>query len=134
VTWERLAVGDTGLADPLIVTYQPSGSSSIEGKMMRHAALEYGVLLEGRLTLRIDFETYELEPGDSFCFDASRPHLYINAGDVPARGIWFVIGRREMAYQSLSDLGHDDEAEVRPISSAVDVLQAMKAMRPEKRR
>ena len=102
--------------------------------MMRHAALEYGVLLEGRLTLRIDFETYELEPGDSFCFDASRPHLYINAGDVPARGIWFVIGRREMAYQSLSDLGHDDEAEVRPISSAVDVLQAMKAMRPEKRR
>ena len=134
VTWERLAVGDTAIADPLIVTYEPSGSSSLEGKMMRHAALEYGVLLEGRLTLRIDFETYELDPGDSFCFDASRPHLYINAGDVTARGIWFVIGRREMAYQSLSDLGHDDEAAVRPISSAVDVLQAMKAMRPERRR
>jgi len=47
-----------------------------------------------------------------------------------AQTIWFVIGRREMAYQSLSDLGHDDEAEVRPISSAVDVLQAMKAMKP----
>jgi transcriptional regulator with XRE-family HTH domain len=134
VTWERLAVGDTTIADPLIVTYAPAASSSVEGKMMRHAALEYGVLLEGRLTLRIDFETYELEPGDSFCFDASRPHLYINAGDVPARGIWFVIGRRDMSYQSLSDLGHDDEADVRPISSAVDVLQAMKAMRPEPRR
>lgn len=130
VTWERLSVGDTAIADPLIVTYAPSASSSMEGKMMRHTALEYGVLLEGRLTLRIDFDSYDLEPGDSFCFDANRPHLYINSGDVPARGIWFVIGRREMGYQSLSDLGHDDEAEAKPISSAVDVLQAMKAMRP----
>jgi transcriptional regulator with XRE-family HTH domain len=133
VTWERLAVGDSAVADPLIVTYAPSASSSVEGKMMRHAALEYGVLLEGRLSLRIDFETYDLEPGDSFCFDASRPHLYINTGDVPARGIWFVIGRREMAYQSLSDLGHDDTGEVRPPASAVEVLQAMKALRPESR-
>lgn len=130
VTWERLAVGDSVIADPLIVTYAPSASSSMEGKMMRHTALEYGVLLEGRLTLRIDFESYDLEPGDSFCFDANRPHLYINSGDVPARGIWFVIGRREMGYQTLSDLGHDDDADAKPISSAVDVLQAMKAMRP----
>lgn len=133
VTWERLAVGDSAIADPLIVTYAPAGSSSLEGKMMRHAALEYGVLLEGRLTLRIDFETYELTPGDSFCFDAQRPHLYINEGDVPARGIWFVIGRREMAYQSLADLGHDDAGEVRPMSSAVDVLQAMKSRKVEPR-
>lgn len=133
VTWERLAVGDSAVADPLIVTYAPSASSSVEGKMMRHAALEYGVLLEGRLSLRIDFETYALEPGDSFCFDASRPHLYINEGDVPARGIWFVIGRREMAYQTLSDLGHDDSGEVRPPTSAVEVLQAMKALRPDSR-
>lgn len=130
VTWERLAVGDSAVADPLIVTYAPAGSSSVEGKMMRHAALEYGVILEGRLTLSIDFETYELTPGDSFCFDAQRPHLYTNQGDVPARGIWFVIGRREMAYQSLADLGHDDDAEAKPIASAVDVLQAMKSMKP----
>jgi transcriptional regulator with XRE-family HTH domain len=133
VTWERLAVGDSAVADPLIVTYAPAGSSSVEGKMMRHAALEYGVLLEGRLTLRIDFETYELTPGDSFCFDAQRPHLYINEGDVPARGIWFVIGRREMAYQNLADLGHDDTGEVRPLASAVEVLQAMKHLKVEPR-
>lgn len=131
VTWERLSVGESAVADPLIVTYAPGASSSVEGKLMRHAALEYGVLLEGRLTLRIDFDSYDLEPGDSFCFDANRPHLYINSGDIPARGIWFVIGRREMAYQSLADLGHaDDDAESRPPASAVEVLQAMKAMRP----
>lgn len=134
VTWERLSVGDSAIADPLIVTYAPSASSSVEGKLMRHAALEYGVLLEGRLTLRIDFDSYDLEPGDSFCFDANRPHLYINSGETPARGIWFVIGRREMAYQSLADLGHEHDAEVRPPASAVEVLQAMKALRPEPRR
>lgn len=134
VVWERMAVGDSSIADPLIVTYQPAASSSVEGKMTRHSALEYGVLLEGRLTLRIDFETYELEPGDSFCFDANRPHLYSNQSDQPARGIWFVIGRREMGYQSLSDLGHEHPgAAARPIVSAVDVLQAMKTMRPEAR-
>lgn len=132
VTWERLAVGDSAVADPLIVTYAPAGSSSVEGKMMRHAALEYGVLLEGRLTLKIDFDRYELAPGDSFCFDAIRPHLYLNEGDVPARGIWFVIGRRDAGYQSLEDLGHEDGSEARPMASAVDVLAAMKNMRPER--
>lgn len=134
VTWERLAVGESAVADPLIVTYAPGGSSSVEGKMMRHAALEYGCILEGRLTLRIDFESYELEPGDSFCFDANRPHLYTNQTDVPARGMWFVIGRREMAYQTLADLGHGDEEErARAITSAVDVLREMKAMGPDAR-
>lgn len=133
VTWERMAVGRSGIADPLIVTYAPSASSSVEGKMMRHAALEYGVLLEGRLTLRIDFDTYELEPGDSFCFDANRPHLYVNQSDQTARGIWFVIGSREGTYQSLADLGHEHPGDARPITSAVDVLHAMKNMRPDQR-
>lgn len=131
VIWERMAVGDSGIADPLIVTYAPSASSSVEGKMMRHAALEYGVLLEGRLTLRIDFDSYELRAGDSFCFDANRPHLYVNDSEETARGIWFVIGSLEGNYQSLSDLGHQHPSEPRPINSAVDVLQAMKAIRTE---
>lgn len=129
VTWERLAVGASSVADPLIVTYQPAASSSMEGKMMRHAGLEYGVLLEGRLTLRIDFDTYELAPGDSFCFDSGRPHLYVNQSDQPARGIWFVIGRRDTSFQSLADLGHEHPGEARQIASAVDVLHAMKSIR-----
>lgn len=131
VTWERMAVGETSVADPLIVTYQPAGSSSMEGKMMRHAGLEYGVLLDGRLTLRIDFESYDLEPGDSFCFDSNRPHLYLNQSDQTARGIWFVIGRREMEYQSLADLGHEHPGEARQITSAVDVLNEIRGRRDD---
>jgi len=40
-----------------------------------------------------------------------------------------VIGRREMAYKTLSDLGLQDLAEERQIKSAVDVLEAMKTQR-----
>lgn len=130
VTWERLAVGDSAVADPLVVTYAPGGSSSIDNKLMRHAGLEYGYILSGRLTLKLDFDTYELDPGDSFCFDSGRPHLYLNATDAPARGVWFVIGRRSTPYQTLADLGHDDTGP-RTISSAVDVLQVMREGRGE---
>jgi transcriptional regulator with XRE-family HTH domain len=136
VTWERLAVGDSALADPLIVTYAPQGSSSVEGKMMRHAALEYGVLLEGTLSLRIEFDRYELEPGDSFCFDAIRPHMYVNEGDAPARGIWFVIARRDVTIESLDEHDHGQAAETTALSkapaSAVDVLQAMRELRTDR--
>jgi hypothetical protein len=38
-----------------------------------------------------------------------------------------------MAYQSLADLGHSDEStDPRSPASAVEVLQAMKALRPER--
>jgi transcriptional regulator with XRE-family HTH domain len=133
VTWERLAIGESTIADALIVTYGPAGSSSVEGKMMRHSGLEYGVILEGRLTLYLDFETYELEPGDSLCFDSNRPHRYDNRTDQPARGIWFVIGRREMGYQSLADLGHEHSGATRPVGNAADVLEAMRALPPTDR-
>jgi transcriptional regulator with XRE-family HTH domain len=133
VTWERLAVGDTAVADPLVVTYAPGGSSSVDNKLMRHAGLEYGYLLSGRLTLKLDFDTYELDPGDSFCFDSGRPHLYLNATDRPAQGVWFVIGRRTPTYQTLADLGHGAGPSARTISSAVDVLNAMREGRADQR-
>lgn len=98
---------------------------------MRHTALEYGVLIEGELTLKIDFEEYTLLPGDSFCFDANRPHLYQNNSTRTAKGIWFVIGRREMTYKSLDDLGLTTLIEERKIKSAVDVLKVMKSQRQE---
>ena len=92
--WERLAVGE-GAADALLVTYEPGATSSVEGRLMRHSGVEYAYILEGELTLQLDFDTYVLGPGDSLHFDSVRPHLYSNNGSTPARGIWFVVGRRE---------------------------------------
>lgn len=123
VRWERLAAG-TGPADALLVTYEPGATSSVEGKLMRHAGVEYAYLLEGELTLQLEFDTYVLHPGDSLHFDSVRPHLYLNHGDSIARGIWFVVGRREQN-QAMPAAGGPGSAPTGSIGSAVDVLRAM---------
>lgn len=129
VRWERLAVGPGGPADALLVTYEPGASSSIEGKLMRHAGLEYAYLIEGELTMQLDFETFVLRPGDSVHFDAVRPHLYSNDGTVPARGVWYVLGRREHAETMPDRIGAPASTEGAP-ASAVDVLRAMDGFSP----
>jgi transcriptional regulator with XRE-family HTH domain len=126
VVWERLADGGREDADPLMVTYEPGSSSSVEGKMMRHDALEYGLIIEGTLTLRIENEVHEIYPGDSFSFDANRLHMYENNSAKPARGIWFVIGNKDAKSQDLSNLGPAKTAAPSlPAKSAVDVLNVM---------
>ena len=94
---------------------------------MRHAGVEYAYLLEGELTLQLDFDSYNLRPGDSLNFDSVRPHLYLNRGDVVARGVWFAVGRRQQNRTMPSAPGADQNlgASVTPLASAVDVLRAM---------
>lgn len=124
VRWERLAMGDDGAASALLVTYEPGASSSIEGRLMRHAGVEYAYLIEGELTLQLEFDTHVLRAGDSVRFDSVRPHLYSNRGSVPARGVWFVLGRREHAEQMPAADG-ERTASSDALASAVDVLRAM---------
>ena len=125
VRWERLAAGAGGPADALLVTYEPGASSSVEGKLMRHAGVEYAYLLEGELTVHLDFETHVLHAGDSLQFDSVRPHLYSNRSDAVARGVWFVVGRRQQN-RSLPDApGGGEAVDAAGPASAVDVLRAM---------
>jgi quercetin dioxygenase-like cupin family protein/DNA-binding XRE family transcriptional regulator len=132
VRWERLAISEDHLAEPLLVTYAPGASSSIEGRLMRHSGVEYAYILEGQLTLQLEFDTYILSPGDSLQFDSSRPHMYANHGAVVAKGVWNVIGRRQQndampsAPESNSQMGTERLSE---LNSAVDVLQAMDRMK-----
>jgi quercetin dioxygenase-like cupin family protein len=125
VRWERLAAGAGGPVDALLVTYEPGASSSIEGKLMRHAGTEYAYLLEGELTLHIDFDTHVLGPGDSLQFDSVRPHLYSNQGKVPAKGVWFVFGRRQQNLAMRDAPERDADAPEGAPGSAVDVLRQM---------
>ena len=69
------------------------GSSASDEKLMRHPGREYGLVLEGRLGVLLGFDRYSLGPGDSIAFDSTQPHRLWNEGDVPVRGIWFVVGR-----------------------------------------
>jgi transcriptional regulator with XRE-family HTH domain len=125
VTWERLAVGPFGMADPLITTYAPGGSSSVEGRMMRHSGVEYGYLIEGELTLKLDFDTFVLRQGDSMCFDSMRPHLYINHTAATTRGLWFVVGHERPQAPAEGADGSSDH----PMKSAVDILAVMRDMK-----
>lgn len=129
VRWERLATGEDGPSDALLVTYEPGASSSVEGRLMRHAGVEYAYLIEGELHLQIDFDTYVLRAGDSTHFDSVRPHLYTNRGSTPARGVWFVVGRRQQnAAMPSADNGAGAQGTPAPLSSAVDVLRAMDSL------
>ncbi|GAA4102621.1 helix-turn-helix domain-containing protein [Nonomuraea soli] len=93
VRWERLASIEDGLVDSLLVIYPPGAASSADGTLMRHSGFEYGYLLTGSLTLVLEFDRYHLRAGDSFCFESSRPHLYVNHGEEATRGLWHVVGR-----------------------------------------
>ncbi|MEZ5091716.1 cupin domain-containing protein [Nocardioides sp.] len=132
VRWERLAGGLDDATESLLVTYAPGAASSIEGKLMRHSGVEFAYLVEGELTLQLEFDTYVLRPGDSLQFDSVRPHLYHNHGDVPARGIWVVIGRRaqNLSLPAAPQLGEVANGGA-TLTSAVDVLAAMERLQPQ---
>ena len=93
VTWELLGQLPDTHVDFLRITYEPGGSSSGAGVLMRHSGTEWGHVLAGQLTLTLGFEQYVLNPGDSVSFDCSTPHSYANHGTEPAVGVWFVAER-----------------------------------------
>ncbi|WP_349902267.1 helix-turn-helix domain-containing protein [Parafrigoribacterium humi] len=125
VRWEHLASEPGGPGDAVLVTYQPGGSSSVEGKLMRHSGIEYAYILEGSLTLQLEFETHVLGPGDSLQFDSIRPHLFTNNGTTVARGVWFVVGRRQQNDGLTAAPGAASAHDNSQLDSAVDVLRVM---------
>jgi transcriptional regulator with XRE-family HTH domain len=92
VRWERLTPQADHEVDFLQVIYDVGGSSSHGDRFIRHSGREYGVVLSGALEVTVGFDTYQLGPGDSICFDSSVPHVLRNVGNEPVRGIWCVIG------------------------------------------
>jgi transcriptional regulator with XRE-family HTH domain len=93
VRWELLTSHRHEDVDFLHVVYDVGGSSSSDAETIRHPGREFGVVLEGRLGVRLGAEEYELGPGDSIAFDSTRAHRLWTIGDEPVRGIWFVVGR-----------------------------------------
>ncbi len=93
VRWEELAAAPQEDVDFLHATYEVGGASTPDESLMRHHGREYGYVMTGKLGIQIDFEEYELGPGDSIAFDSTRPHRLFNKGDEPVRAIWFVVGR-----------------------------------------
>ncbi len=91
VTWARLTAEAEANIEFLEIEY-PSGSSSGE-VMSHHGGREFGLVLEGTLTLHLGFECHELHPGDSIIFDSRTPHRLVNNGEVAMRAVWVVFNR-----------------------------------------
>ena len=120
VDWEHLALDPRGSVDMILVTYAPGAASSIEDRLMRHAGHEFAYLIEGELTLRLEFESHVLRAGDSLQFDSTRPHMLTNHTERVARGVWFVVGRRDESLPAASPSTRRSATEV---TSAVDALR-----------
>lgn len=95
VVWERLTSAPDHGVDFLYVVYPPGAESTPATALMRHNGREYGFVLSGRLLVSIQFEDYELGPGDSIAFDSTRPHRLATVGDEPVEAVWVVVGRRQ---------------------------------------
>jgi transcriptional regulator with XRE-family HTH domain len=95
VIWERLGQVPGVHVDFLRITYQPGGTSSSSGELMRHSGTEYGYVLRGELILTLGFGEHRLQPADAVSFDSTTPHGYRNDGSEPAVGIWFVLERTD---------------------------------------
>jgi transcriptional regulator with XRE-family HTH domain len=93
VVWERLTTVSEPGVEFLHVTYDVGGASSPEDAYQRHNGHEWGFVLRGSLEVRIGFERYVLNAGDSISIDSSIPHRLANIGTVPVNAIWFVLGR-----------------------------------------
>jgi transcriptional regulator with XRE-family HTH domain len=65
--------------------YEKGGST---GDMYSHKGEECGLVLEGRLEITCEENTYILEAGDSIVLDSSKPHKLTNIYDGRTIAVW----------------------------------------------
>lgn len=108
VIWERLTTVSEPGVEFLYVVYEVGGASSPADAYQRHAGHEWAYVISGVLQVRIGFDEYVIEAGDSISIDSTVPHRLANLGDTPAHAIWFVLGRAPnagAAFHAEPDLG-----------------------------
>ena len=93
VRWERLTPRPDPEVEFLYVVYGVGAESCDKDSLIRHGGREYAYMMSGRLGVRIGFEEFELEPGDSITFDAQMPHRLWTIGKKPAEALWVVYNR-----------------------------------------
>lgn len=109
VRWERLAGSPDGGVDFVEILYQPGGASSPAGGLYEHTGHEWGCVMAGTLAVEFADQTVVLEVGDAISFDSALPHRLHNPGEVVARAVWVILGRR-----SEGTVGHGAQVSVPP--------------------
>ncbi|RJX36424.1 MAG: cupin domain-containing protein [Desulfarculus sp.] len=72
---------------PFHTVIQPGGGAPDD---YSHQGEEFGLVLEGQLTLRVGSETYQVPAGSSFYYSSTQPHAWTNQGQGPCRVVWVV--------------------------------------------
>jgi transcriptional regulator with XRE-family HTH domain len=73
--------------DPVLVSLEPGASTESHPG---HEGEEFGLLLQGRVTLWVDKVPYRMQKGDCFYFASDREHHVQNNGKSTARILWIV--------------------------------------------
>jgi len=97
VRWERMAAWGDPDVEFMITVYGVGGSSSADGRLMRHSGREFGLVLSGALSVTVGFEDHVLAPGDAITFPSTTPHRLRNDGPGEARAFWMTLGRHAVA-------------------------------------
>jgi transcriptional regulator with XRE-family HTH domain len=71
--------------------YAPDTGNDL--RPVHHAGFEYGILLEGKLTVEVGGVRHVLQPGDLISYPSSRDHRIWNYGTVRARALWVNMER-----------------------------------------
>lgn len=72
---------------PFYTVIQPGGGTKED---YNHQGEEFGLVLEGVLTLTVGSETYQVEAGSSFYYSSTLPHAWSNQIERPCRVVWVV--------------------------------------------
>jgi transcriptional regulator with XRE-family HTH domain len=89
----RLAIDDNEQNIEVVVNEYPPGTASAS-RPLHHPGLEYGVVLEGVLTIEFDDASYHLRHGDAIGYSSEVPHRIRNGGGSRARALWINVGRQ----------------------------------------
>ncbi|MCM3695918.1 MULTISPECIES: helix-turn-helix domain-containing protein [Microbacterium] len=89
----RLAVDNLELGVEMYVdTYEPGDTHNRQPS--HHRGYEFGLVVDGTLTVALDDEKHQVGPGDAVHYVAQRNHLISNEGDETVRAVWFNLRRR----------------------------------------
>lgn len=69
----------------LYCEYQPEADT---GEFITHDGIECGIVLEGKLEVRVEEEVHVLNAGDNIIIESSRPHKMRNCTDKTTTTIW----------------------------------------------
>ena len=89
VRWERLTPTQLDDLEFMELVYAPGAESN--AALYRHPGMEMVLVLQGRLTIFVGFESHELDEGDSICFPSTFPHRYVNPTEETTRAVTVIV-------------------------------------------